>query len=124
MPYVCEEVWSWWQKGSVHRAPWPDAAALVAESESTDAAREQLALDVAAEVLHHVRKAKSSAKQPMRAPVERVIVSDTPERLGALDLAERDLRLAGSIAAVERREAEEFAVEVQLAEGPDAAELG
>jgi valyl-tRNA synthetase len=123
LPFVCEEVWSWWQQGSVHRAPWPDAAELTAaagtvlEPDAGDgASQEDLALSIAADVLREVRKAKSQARRKMRAPVSRVLVRDTPERLAALELGSSDLREAGSIERIETAEAAELAVEVELAE--------
>jgi valyl-tRNA synthetase len=121
LPFVAEEVWSWWQPGSVHRASWPDAAELVAalgDVEHDAAAVEDQALAVAADVLKEVRKAKSEARRPMRAPVARVLVHDSAERLAALALGVEDLRLAGSIEMVETVEAEELSVEVELAEEP------
>ena len=142
LPFVCEEVWSWWQEGSVHRAQWPEAGELAAaagggvaqaagggvtqaaggaagrDGEANGRAREDVALGVTADVLREVRKAKSQAKRPMRAPVTRVLVRDTAERLAALALGEGDLLQAGSIERLEKAEAEdgEFAVEVELAE--------
>jgi valyl-tRNA synthetase len=118
LPFVSEEVWSWWQEGSVHRASWPSAAELEQEGSSNpnERAQESLALDVTAEVLSEVRKAKSEARQKMRAPVRRVVVHDTPERLQALGLGSDDLLLAGSIERLDTVVADEFAVEVELAE--------
>jgi valyl-tRNA synthetase len=117
LPFVCEEVWSWWQQGSIHRAPWPGAAELDAElGGGGEIEREELALEIAAAALAEVRKAKSQAQLPMRAPVTRVIVTDTAERIGALKLGADDLRQAGSIELLETAEGEEFSVEVQLAE--------
>jgi valyl-tRNA synthetase len=131
LPFVCEEVWSWWQQGSVHRAAWPDADNLkaaagggsgaavtsggVAASAGGDSG-EAVALEVTADVLREVRKAKSQAKRPMRAPVTLVLVRDTAERLAALALGEGDLLEAGAIARVETAEDGEFAVEVELAQ--------
>jgi valyl-tRNA synthetase len=117
LPFVTEEVWSWWQQGSVHRASWPDAAELLAEvGERPEHDREDVALDVTADVLKEVRKAKSEAQVKMRAPVSRVVVHDTAERLSALALGKGDLLEAGTIERIETAEAEELAVEVELAE--------
>ncbi|MFI4977619.1 MAG: valine--tRNA ligase [Solirubrobacterales bacterium] len=127
LPFVAEEVWSWWQDGSVHHARWPHAGELLAASEPSAAAGdvgtralEDVALAVAADVLTEVRKAKSQARRPMRAPVRRVIVRDTAERLRALELGEGDLLLAGAIEGIEPVEAEELGVEVELAEEGEA----
>ena len=117
LPFVCEEVWSWWQQGSVHRAAWPDAGELAAEAAAGDEA-EDMALAVTADVLREVRKAKSQARRPMRAPVTRVVVRDSAERLAALELGAGDLMMAGTIELIEPvvDGDGEFAVEVELAQ--------
>ena len=112
MPFVTEEVWSWWQEGSVHRAPWPDASGLRAIAVDGDPA----VLLVASDVLREVRKAKSDAKRSMRTDVDRVEVDDTAERLRALAPATDDVREAGRVAEVAVAEAGRFAVTVTLAD--------
>jgi valyl-tRNA synthetase len=121
LPFVTEEVWSWWQEGSVHRAVWPEAGKLLAVAatgrvglDSNERERENVALGITADVLREVRKAKSQAQVKMRAPVRRVVVRDTAERLAALELGEGDLCHAGSIEKLEQREAGEFSAAVEL----------
>jgi valyl-tRNA synthetase len=121
LPFACEEVWSWWQEGSVHRAQWPageSLRALAAGPATVDHEQEDLALDMTAAVLREVRKAKSQAKQPMRAPVSRVVVRNPAKCLAALTLGEDDLLQAGSIAQLEKVESDEgeLVVEVELEE--------
>ena len=113
LPYVTEEVWSWWRDGSIHRAQWPDSAELRV------GAGEPLVYAVAAAVLAEVRKAKSQAKVSVAAPVARVVVVDTPERLAALDAARQDVCDAGKIAKLEVEVGAVFTVGVELAE-PEA----
>ena len=110
LPFVTEEVWSWWHDGSIHRAPWPDATEL--RSAAGDAG--DLPAQVAAAALAAVRKAKSEAKRPLRAPVDHLRVADTADRLAALSLVGDDLVSAGRVATLDTVEAPAFSAEVTL----------
>ncbi|HET6715106.1 MAG TPA: valine--tRNA ligase [Actinomycetota bacterium] len=118
LPYVTEEVWSWWREGSVHRASWPVAIELADPAgEDSDPA----IYAVAAAVLSAVRKEKALAKVSLKTPVDSVTVHDTQDRLRLLSRATADLREAGNIRAVDQAEADTFAVETVLAPPPGPA---
>ena len=93
LPFVTEEVWSWWQPGSVHRSAWPDADALSAASGGGDPA----VLTDASVALSQIRKAKSEAKVSMRAEVLTAHLTGPPEAVGRVLLAGDDLRAAGRV---------------------------
>jgi valyl-tRNA synthetase len=112
LPFVTEEVWSWWKEGSVHRATWPASAELRGPAGNEP---QPLVLEVAAAVLGEVRKAKTVAQASMRAEVARAVVRDSAERLAALAGAAHDVRDAGRIAELVTEESETFSVEVELA---------
>jgi valyl-tRNA synthetase len=102
VPFVTEEVWSWWHEDSIHRAPWP------ATDEFPDSGDENISddsvLNVVAEILGVVRREKTTAKRSMRAPVAVLTVIDDPARLALLDQAESDLRDAGGVVELVTRE--------------------
>ncbi len=82
LPYVTEEVWSWWRYGSVHRSPWPT---------TTGAGRrpgDPALLAVASEALHQIRRAKSDRRLSMKATVPLAEVLGPPAQLELLALAE------------------------------------
>jgi valyl-tRNA synthetase len=116
LPFVTEEVWSWWRPGSVHRAPWPERSTLGAAA--ADGAPE--VFDAAAEVLGVVRKAKTAQQRSLRTAVELVVVRDTPARLALLEPARDDVREAGRAAELKLLEGEPAGVDVELAP-PDPA---
>jgi valyl-tRNA synthetase len=92
LPYVTEEVWSWWQDGSVHVAAWPDALEL-----GSSAATDGSMIDHVASALAGIRGAKSQAKVSMRAELSRVEFTGPEEILAAVERAREDLRKAGKI---------------------------
>ena len=94
LPFVTEEVWSWWQEGSVHRAAWPSADEVLAMAGDGDRA---VVADTAI-ALSLVRKAKSEAKASMKAEVSRAVVSGPEAALARLEAIAGDLKATGAIA--------------------------
>jgi valyl-tRNA synthetase len=97
LPFVTEEVWSWWQDGSIHRAAWPDP------QEFAGAGDDAVVVEAAAGAIAAIRKAKSAARLAMKEPVARLVVTAGQAELDALAAAAADVRAAGRVAEIELR---------------------
>ena len=110
LPFAAEEVWSWWQPGSVHHSHWPLAADL-----DTRAGTPGEVFDATAAALREVRKAKTMARKGMRTAVQRLEIDGNAEYLAAVRAAADDLRAAGSVQELVLTEAVTQRVLVELA---------
>jgi valyl-tRNA synthetase len=120
LPFVTEEVWSWWHEGSVHHAAWPEPSVTTPEGLEAAYAPEVAVYTEAVEVLAAVRRVKSENKLSLRARVERVIFKGSQQAAAALRQVEDDLRAAQNIATLEITEtaAGPSSISVELGEGP------
>jgi valyl-tRNA synthetase len=90
LPFVTEEVWSWWHDGSVHRAAWPTADDVPIDGDPA-------VLAAVASVLSGIRGVKSARSLSMRAGLDRVIVRGPQSRLDLVAAARDDLAAAGRV---------------------------
>ena len=111
LPFVTEEVWSWWQPGLIHSSQWPTVDELAAAGDG-DA---QVLLD-AGIVLSQIRKAKSEAKVSMRTPVATTTVEGPALIVERVRLASGDLTAAGSVQelTITATDSDQLAVAVTL----------
>ncbi len=117
LPYVTEEVWSWWRDGSIHRMAWPTVADLGSAASSTPAM-----MAAVADVLTGIRGAKSQAKVKMRAELSAVTVTGPAEAVALAEQAADDIRATGNISGdLTFQEGEgEIVVDAQIADQPEA----
>ena len=92
LAFVCDEVWSWWRQGSVHRAAWPVRAEVVKVSGEDETAR-QAVLHLT-EALNAIRKGKTDQRVSVGTPVKAVVYSASADAVQSLALVERDLKAA------------------------------
>ena len=109
LPFVTEEVWSWWQDGSIHLSSWPS------HDEFSGLIGDAGVMQITSEVLTAVRRTKSDAQASMRADIDHISVTADADSLALLQQAEPDLLAAARSGGIDYSEGE-FSVEPVLAE--------
>jgi len=105
LPFATEEVWSWWQQGSVHQSSWPTTDELQGSTPEL--------MKLSSQALILIRKSKSDLKLSMKAEIAELKLKAP----AALSFVSKDLQSVGNIAKLELIEAPEIAiVEVRFAE--------
>ena len=111
IPFVTEEVWSWWQEGSIHLQTWPKSSEIITnKSTGIDA------LNNVTWVLSEVRKVKTENKQSMKAEVKTLEIWAKADVIEQVKDAQKDLIAAGNIKDLKLNVADsEIKVKVELA---------
>ena len=92
IPFVTEEVWSWWQEGSIHLQSWPKSSEIITnKSVGIDP------LNNVTWILSEVRKVKTENKQSMKAEVKTLEIWAKEEVIEQVKDAQKDLIAAGNI---------------------------
>jgi valyl-tRNA synthetase len=93
LPFVTEEVWSWWRPGSVHRSSWPTPAEVVEPIGGDDAAAVAV-FGRAQAALADIRRIKAMEKRAVKSVIERAVL---PRAFDGLMPAARDFQAATHI---------------------------
>lgn len=119
LPFVAEEVWSWWQPDSIHLGPWPTNDEIVGDVTADDNSEELLS--AVCEVLSQIRRSKTEAKTSQRTEVAFLKILATTAQLQHLDECIHDLRNAGGLHDVEMATHDLNAIAVQVRLAPTAS---
>jgi valyl-tRNA synthetase len=111
LPFVTDEVWTWWQDGSVHTSKWPHSADVSRFAGDVDLK----VSDAVAVVLSAIRKVKSDAQVSMKTDIVKANITAPADVVAAAREAEKDLLTAGRVQTASWTEGNEVKVEAELA---------
>jgi valyl-tRNA synthetase len=114
LPFLTEEVWSWWRPGSVHRAQWPTSLEVTEAIGGADVDARNVFLQSQAAVAE-IRRIRALAKKTGKAVIERALL---PSALEPLAPAMRDFTAAMHIKELAFADVAE--PELRFAEEPQA----
>ena len=114
LPFVTEEVWSWWQSGSVHQSQWPTTASL---TDGLTSGPNEALLDAICGAIGVIRRAKTEAKVSQRAVVTEALFVTSTDAASAITAGWADIADAGSVEkwSISTSDTNEITVNVTLA---------
>ena len=114
LPFVTEEVWNWWQTGSVHQSQWPTTNELTIGL--TSGPNEEL-LDAICGAIGVIRRAKTEAKVSQRAVAIEASFVASIDAASAITAGWADIADAGSVEkwSISTADTNEITVNVTLA---------
>src|SRR6185503_7269310 len=118
VPFVTEEIWAWWQTGSVHRAAWPTEAEVLDALGAPDAAGLG-AVARASDVTALIRRERSLRKVPFGVAVQslRLPAAAQPE----WPAISADVLAGNNATQASVTFADEFAIEFAPAQAPPSS---
>jgi valyl-tRNA synthetase len=119
LPFAAEEVWSWWREGSVHRAPWPTPAGVLAGLDGHPDSEAQRAYERAQTLSAEVRRQKAAQKASQKTRVTTLRWAVPGEWIAEVRAIEADARAALHIDALELVEGGSGEVTLTLELPPD-----
>ena len=114
LPFVTEEVWSWWRGGSVHRQAWPTSDKLRDAATVDGEHVDPITAAVAAAALAEIRRHKTTEKRSLATPVTACTLTDTAERLALLRPVLGDVTAAARATGIDLVEGDALSAEVTL----------
>ena len=114
LPFVTEEVWSWWQSGSVHQSQWPTTSGL---TQGLASGPNDELLDAICGAIGVIRRAKTEAKVSQRAVVTEASFVTSADAATAITAGWADIADAGSVEkwSISTADTNEITVNVTLA---------
>jgi len=114
LPFVTEEVWSWWQAGSVHQSQWPTTSGL---TQGLASGPNDELLDAICSAIGMIRRAKTEAKVSQRAVVTEALFVTSVNAASAITAGWADIADAGSVEkwSITTADTNEITVNVTLA---------
>jgi valyl-tRNA synthetase len=110
LPFVTEEVWSWWEEGSIHKSRWPKSTQMLTAFAKDAPSNGPNEWETAIAVLGEIRRIRAEARVSFRRQIESLTIIHPREVELSLAAVLLDVGHAGNIRTIRTEVGEALSV--------------